>query len=144
MTFPSILDSWLFLPLSSASLFIHSPSSTLYLSFLILKILIHFLTIIHPPDSDNYSPHPSSLKKEFTALSHSKHAEACNYLLVIICVYIDVEFQTTGIPIVWEQERKSIPGNSVTGRGFGQRSGGEVTVHNRSFFSEKKYRIRQT
>jgi len=37
-------------------------------------------------------PNPSSPKKEFTALSHSKHAEAYNYLLVTICVYIDVEF----------------------------------------------------
>ena len=41
-------------------------------------------------DSDNYPPNPSSPKNEFTALPHSKHAEACNYLLVIICVYIDV------------------------------------------------------
>ncbi len=69
--------------------------------------------------SDADSILPSSLRNEFTALSHSKHAEACNYLLVIIYVYIDVEFQTAGIPIVWEQGKKSITGNSVTGRGFG-------------------------
>ncbi len=42
--------------------------------------------------SDADSILPSSLRNEFTALSHSKHAEACNYLLVTICVYIDVEF----------------------------------------------------